>query len=54
MPLPERGIFMPKYAHSRLFQPLWAAHNVGRGGGQKGKKWEKVVEKGEKWSKVGN
>lgn len=23
-------------------------------GGQKGNKWEKVVEKGEKWSKVGN
>jgi hypothetical protein len=27
---------------------------VGRGRGEKGKKWEKVVEKGEKWSKVGN
>jgi hypothetical protein len=30
---------------------------VGRGvgkGGEKGKKWEKVVEKGEKWSKMGN
>jgi len=51
MPLPERGIFMPKYAQFRSILP---AQNVGRGGAQKGKKWEKVVEKGEKWSKVGN
>ena len=54
MPLPERGIFIPKYAYSSLFQAPLAALNMGRGGGEKGKKWEKVVEKGEKWSKVGN
>jgi hypothetical protein len=36
----------------KIWVPEWGG--VGRGGGQKGKKWEKVVEKGEKWSKVGN
>jgi hypothetical protein len=54
MPLPERGFFMPKYAQFSLFPPLLPVLNMGRGGGQKGKKWEKVVEKGEKWSKVGD
>jgi hypothetical protein len=36
----------------KIWVPEWG---IGGGkGGQKGKKWEKVVEKGEKWSKVGN
>jgi len=32
--------------------PWWG--QLGRQLGQRGRKWEKVVEKGEKWSKVGN
>jgi hypothetical protein len=42
-----RGFF---HARTSLLSEI----RVGRGRGEKGKKWEKVVEKGEKWSKVGN
>jgi hypothetical protein len=54
MPLLVRGIFMPKTWPVKAMGLPRIGGLAGRKGGQKGKKWEKVVEKGEKWSKVGN